>query len=156
MSLEDTAGATPIGNVTVEPNTGTESDHFLVTFQVPFTWKPKNSSACLKEVEMRDLKKIDVSKFREDVFTSPLNLSDFRSLDLDSAVQLYNDVLQTILDKHAPVVLRTFKVKKSDFFLLLLKLLFKPITTFYLTNKSERKIYIKLNKLIMLKVNRCK
>ena len=115
LSLEDTAGATPIGNVTVEPNTGTESDHFLVTFQVPFTWKPKNSSACLKEVEMRDLKKIDVSKFREDVFTSPLNLSDFRSLDLDSAVQLYNDVLQTILDKHAPVVTKKINTGKSPF-----------------------------------------
>ena len=63
--------------------------------------------------EIRELKKIDIDKFREDIFTSALNLSEYKSLD--EAVQLYNDFLLQLLDKHAPVIVKRFRGVKSAF-----------------------------------------
>ena len=37
--------------------------------------------AYVQEKEIRELKKIDVNKFREDIFTSVLNLSEYKCLD---------------------------------------------------------------------------
>ena len=61
--------------------------------------------------EVRELRKIHVGKFKEDMFCSPLNFSDLQSVD--QAMQLYHDVLQSLLDKHAPLVSKTFKTTQS-------------------------------------------
>ena len=47
------------------------------------------------------------------LFTSPLNQSDF--LSLDQAVTLYHEVVEGIFDKHAPLITKNFSVQKSEF-----------------------------------------
>ena len=111
LTMENVADSLPLSNIDVETNTGTTSDHFLVSFQVHIPLSIKKEA--YEEREIRELKKIDIDKFREDIFTSALNLSEYRSLD--EAVQLYNDVLLQLLDKHAPVIVKRFRGVKSAF-----------------------------------------
>ena len=51
--------------------------------------------------------------FREDIFTSAINLSQYESVD--HAIQLYDKVLTCIIDKHAPIVNKRVSTKKSAF-----------------------------------------
>ena len=112
LTLGNVTDTIPIKNLAIEPNTGTASDHYLVSFQVPVTINNKNTHT-YEEKEVRELSKIDVGKFREDLFSSPLNLSEF--LSVDHAVQLYHEVVEGILEKHAPLIKKRFTVQKSEF-----------------------------------------
>ena len=49
----------------------------------------------------------------EDIFTSPINLSHYRSMD--QAVQLYQEELEILLEKHAPWVKKRFNKIQSLF-----------------------------------------
>ena len=111
LTMENIADSLPLSNIQVETNTGTTSDHFFVSFQVPIPEIAEDDP--YEEKEIRELKKIDVNKFREDVFTSALNLSEYKSLD--ETVQMYNNVLLQLLNKHAPVIVKRFKGTKSEF-----------------------------------------
>lgn len=110
LTRENIADVIPVKNITVNPDTGTSSDHFLVDFQVPFTpaASPKVSN---EEREIRYLHKIDVDEFKSDLQSSPLNSTSFRSLE--EAVCLYTDMLECLLDLHAPVFNKKFKIGKS-------------------------------------------
>jgi hypothetical protein len=98
-----------IGDLTVDPNTGTASDHFLVKFDLPITTKTDKNNP--KEKQFREFNKIDVEKFREDIFCSPINMGEYETVD--QATRLFTDVVECLLDKHAPVVTKTFKPGKS-------------------------------------------
>ena len=112
FTLDNLSDALPLKNMSVEATTGTASDHFLVNFQIPISLGNQKKSVH-EEKEMRELSKIDIDKFREDLFTSALNHSNFKSVD--QAVQLYHEVVESILDKHAPLITKRFNVKKSEF-----------------------------------------
>lgn len=113
MTLKDSVDSIAISGLEIEPNTGTESDHHLIKFQIPFT--SSRSEDEKEEKEVRELHNIDVDAFREDVFSSPLNLSDFSQLGLDDSVDLLHEVLQDLLDKHAPLVTKHFRSGRSPF-----------------------------------------
>ena len=100
-----------VSNLVVEPNTGCTSDHYLLHFEVPFA--PLIHNVKTRESKhLREFKKINIDVFKADIMASALN-SSLSSLDLELAVELYEATLIDLLDKHAPVVLRTFKVKKT-------------------------------------------
>ena len=112
FTLANVSDSLPIQSVNVEPNTGTLSDHYLLSFQLPLSLGTLKTND-YEEKQIRELGKINIGSFREDLFFSDLNQSEFKSLD--HAVELYHTVLQDILDKHAPVISKKFNVRKSEF-----------------------------------------
>ena len=62
---------------------------------------------------MRELGKINIDSFREDLFFSEMNQDDFKSVN--EAVQIYIDTVGAVLDKHAPLITKKFTKQKSDF-----------------------------------------
>jgi exonuclease III len=112
LTMNDCIDALPLNNMSIEPHTGTSSDHFLVSFQIPVTLDNKKKRT-YEEKEVRELSKINLDSFREDLFCSPLNHSEFTSLD--QAVTLYQKVVEDILDKHAPLITKKFSAQKSEF-----------------------------------------
>ena len=104
------ADSLPISNLVVDPNTGTSSDHFLISFKLCVSSLRKGNDK-IQVKELREFSKIDVEKFREDLFCSPINLADYETVD--QATQLFTDVLECLLDKHAPVVTRKFNLSRS-------------------------------------------
>ena len=104
------ADSLPIANIIVDPNTGTTSDHYLISFDLPIN-KTKTNKDKVQSRELRELSKIDVGKFREDLFCSPINMSNYETLD--QASQLFTDVIEGLLDKHAPLVTRKFNLARS-------------------------------------------
>jgi hypothetical protein len=115
MSSFETIDLLPISNVRVEANTGTLSDHFLVSLQTKFSYSKKTRD--YTERTLRELVKIDIAEFRNDIAEfrncSDLNLSEFKSLD--DTVDQYLNVLEQLLDKHAPLITRTFCKERSEF-----------------------------------------
>lgn len=104
------ADSLPITNLIVDPNTGTTSDHYLINFDLPINMT-KTDKDKVQSRELRELGKIDVGKFREDIFCSPINLSNYETVD--QASQLLTDVIECLLDKHAPLVTRKFNLARS-------------------------------------------
>ena len=77
------------------------SDHSLVCFNVPkieYQSSNKGTTTTLKEI--RRLSEIDINKFRNDITEQMPTAKDLTSLD--DAVKAYENVLTSILDKHAP------------------------------------------------------
>jgi exonuclease III len=112
LTLGSKADSIAVQNLEIESHTATTSDHYLVHFELPV--KLHKATAVLSEVkQFRELKKIDLDTFRQDLASSPLNTTDLSSLTLDDAVQLYQDVLQCLLDKHAPVLSKKFRINKT-------------------------------------------
>ena len=112
FTLENISDALPISNVRVEPDTGTLSDHFLVSLQTDLSFSNKKTRS-YTEKKLRELDKIDVKELQHDIFCSELNLSEFKSLN--ETVDLYQNVLEQLLDKHAPLITRKFCTERSEF-----------------------------------------
>ena len=99
-----------VKNLIVDPDTGTTSDHYLAYFDLPL--QLNSLQKCHSETkDVREFKKMNLADFREDLFCSPLNLIEFKSVE--EAVDVYQNVVQSILDKHAPLTSKTFKVDQS-------------------------------------------
>ncbi|KAL5252015.1 hypothetical protein ACHWQZ_G014982 [Mnemiopsis leidyi] len=112
LTLESVVDPIALQQIVCEPNTGTASDHFLVSFNIPITLNCSNSRT-YEEKEVREMGKIDINSFREDLFFSKLNQGNYESVD--QAVQLYSDVVGAVLEKHAPLISKKFTTQKSDF-----------------------------------------
>lgn len=82
------------------------SDHFTVIAFLNFD-KPKHQK---ERIQYRQIHKIDLSKFHEDITKSDLILNP--ADDLDKLCSQYNLTLRSILDNHAPVITK-FVPKKS-------------------------------------------
>ena len=97
-----------IANIDVIEDTGTSSDHYLITFDVSVSCLQK--STLTKIVTFRDFSNVDLDAFVQAINSSDLcNHSKFKSLD--HALILYDTVLNSLLNAHAP--LRTNRVKTS-------------------------------------------
>ena len=101
----------PLVNLEVENATGTTSDHFFVSFEIPES--PAVSTESQSETkQFRELRKMDI-----DSFCSDIELSDLASTELftslDATVQIFNSTLTTLLDKHSPVLTRKFKANDT-------------------------------------------
>ena len=67
-----------------------------------------------KTISYRDIKGIDLDKFKVDLQLSPLGLKDLQNEgenDLDQLVLLYRDTISALLDKHAPLKSRSLVVR---------------------------------------------
>ena len=112
FTLGNIMDTVPVTDIKVEANTGTLSDHFLVRLQTALTLHGDETPTFSEKI-LREMKKIDVAEFRHDIFCSELNLVEYGSLN--ETVDLYNNVLEQILDKHAPLITRKFHSKRSEF-----------------------------------------
>jgi len=112
LSPGNITDAIVIKNLVVEPDHGTASDHFLVHFDLPVTLGPKVTNAS-KPREFRKINEIDLEMFKFDLQASPISRLDYESLTLDNAIDIYHDVLETLLDKHAPLISKNCKLNKT-------------------------------------------
>ena len=104
LTLEGTSDCKSIRNLTVEPDTGTTTDHYLVHFELDYQPISSSHSEYVFK-EYRQFDKIDVDEFRADIQESPLCSEDVLELDLNRSVQLYQEVLSLLIDLHAPLLL---------------------------------------------------
>ena len=54
------------------------------------------------EKDVREYSKIDIGNFKEDLFFSPINSTEFTSVN--DAVDIYLKTVENLLDKHAPCI----------------------------------------------------
>ena len=92
------------------------SDHFLVKADIGI--KPtlqKNDEA--RKLSYRDFNKISIEDFKEDILQSDLcKWSVWCSAELDKSINLYNTVLNELMDKHCPVINKTVKGRIKPWF----------------------------------------
>ena len=82
------------------------------------TWSP---AACTYRATHRlsqststvTIRRIDIAAFENDILQSPLYDFD-RPTSVDDYVQLFNDEVQQIVDKHAPLKSRTRRLGRND------------------------------------------
>ena len=84
----------------------------MVSFQLPIS-VPSGNIPKFESKEIRELKKISITDFKDDIHNSSLNCSEFPSFE--EAVVMYHDVLSCLLNKHAPMISKNFKCSKSSF-----------------------------------------
>lgn len=89
-----------VRDIFVTENTGTTSDHFLVGFNVPLCPLPIPTKNWVTK-EIRELSKIDLDSFKKDLSSEIPNANSIKSLG--EAVDIYNSVLNNVLEKHAPL-----------------------------------------------------
>ena len=95
-------------DVDVAEETGTTSDHFLTEFKISVTYPAKPCS--LKTVSFREYSSFDLDGFVSDIHDSDLGDCQ-KFVDLDHALSLYENILISLLDRHAPI--RTKMVKEK-------------------------------------------
>lgn len=88
------------------------SDHNFIECLVPFAKDVPPPSSVKKS--FRNFKSIDVEKFCGDVEKS-LCLSKFFTLDVDAAINCFNGSLIEVLNEHAPIITKSFMIKKTEF-----------------------------------------
>ena len=91
-----------VSNIIVNPGF---SDHFSILANLNL----KRPSVPKMKITTRRLKCIDYDKFRDDIVESLSNI-DFANEEINSSLEVYENVLQTTLDKHAPAKTRTVKI----------------------------------------------
>ena len=79
-------------------DSGTSSDHYFIAFQCNISFMPSTPP---EPITYRNIKNIELDAFVEDILTSELCDSDC-FINLENAVDLYENKLKSILDKHAP------------------------------------------------------
>ena len=88
------------------------SDHSLVCFNVPaIVNEIKTNGTTTSEKDIRMLSKIDIEEFKKDIIHQMPKANQLNSLD--HAVDSYNSILSSILDKHAPVKTVSFREGKN-------------------------------------------
>lgn len=88
--------------------TVTSSDHYYISLSCLF---PHLASTAKLEMSVRNIKKIDLTAFKDDIKSSDL-CDPTKFVNVDDAVRIYNCELSRILDKHAPI--KTFVVNTNN------------------------------------------
>ena len=91
-----------VSNINVYDH-GTDSDHYLVTFLVDDMVSINNSE---KELSYRKFNDIDIFAFNKDLENSDINKPHLWT-SLDEAVNIYNETLIQLMDKHCPIKRKT-------------------------------------------------
>ena len=84
------------------------SDHHLIRLKLKFNM----SSGTPSTVSYRQLRKIDVTDFCEDIRKSEIN--NLKSTSCDEHIKCFNNVLNNLLDKHAPIRTKTASRPRSQ------------------------------------------
>jgi len=85
------------------------SDHDLVTCRLHVPCDPPT----VAKYQYRDIHRINIAAFQNDILQSLLYNFD-RPTSVDDYVQLFNDEVQQIVDKHAPLKSRTRRISRND------------------------------------------
>ena len=101
----------PLVNLDVESATGTTSDHFFVSFEIPVS-AADPTTVQPETKQFRELRKMDIESFRSDIESSDLTSEELFT-SLDKAVEIFNYTLTTLLDKHSPMLTRKFKANTT-------------------------------------------
>ena len=88
------------------------SDHKFIECLIPFAKDDPLPSNV--EKSFRNYKDIELKQFCMDIESRLLSLSFF-TFDVNAAVKVFNEVLVEVLDQHAPIVTKSFSIKKTDF-----------------------------------------
>lgn len=91
-------------DVNVVQETGTSSDHYFVNFDLCVDSTQKNNVVWYRSV-LRNLKDLDKNALKKDILNSELCKPD-KYDNLDNAVNIFNDCLSRIINKHAPYVVK--------------------------------------------------
>ena len=104
------AVSSKVSEIIVHPH-GTASDHFMVSFELQCCPELTKQT---EKVSYRNFKSIKIDDFRLDLKNSPLQtvitLPDTPE-NLDAIVNLYTEQLQSLMNKHCPVITKQQKVK---------------------------------------------
>jgi len=85
------------------------SDHHVISSRLCVPWHRPT----VMHSQFRDLRRIDLTTFHEDVRQSPLYLFN-SDTPVDYYVDLFNDEINRILEKHAPLKKRTRRLGRND------------------------------------------
>ena len=108
LTRTNAADKIDINSIQVTP-TVTTSDHFLVSFSCDFPYISKTAS---EKVAFRNLKKINIDELKKDITKSILSNPEVFS-NLDEAVHNYNQELQNLFEKHAPLQEKILNTHRS-------------------------------------------
>ena len=109
LTAENATDSVNLSHLEVDPDTGTTSDHFLLTFSVPLELIDA-SGETYEKVSYREFKKIDM-----DVFKSDISMQ-FCALDYTSVERTTDDffrILAKTVEMHAPLKTRVVKKNKN-------------------------------------------
>ena len=111
LTCEAICDQIPVKNLYVVEET--PSDHSLVCFDTPVNLKDTicQKGTTTKEKEIRLLSKIDYDQFKNDILINMPKPIELKSLE--HAVDSYNTVLLSLLDKHAPLMTVRFREGKN-------------------------------------------
>ena len=100
-------------NVKIDYDNGLGSDHYPITCEHSIMldeWEGKK-----KTIVVRDFKKLDVNKFKEDLSKSILaNSKSWNSSNLEHNINAFYDIVVNQLDKHCPFVEKSFKPRPNS------------------------------------------
>ena len=82
------------------------SDHAAVLCDISFK-KPENLA---RSITYRKINEIDLDSFRNDLRASKI-CSEYNTMDLQTLVESYNSELGEILNKHAPIITKTTRLR---------------------------------------------
>ena len=80
----------------------TTSDHYFIKFTLPVNAQGGKIEPRIVEKDVREYSKIAIGNFKEDLFFSPINSTEFTSVN--DAVDIYLKTVENLLDKHAPCI----------------------------------------------------
>ena len=83
------------------------SDHAAITFAVHLSRPP----ATVKRIHVRKLQNITFDDLHSDILQSFESVTNLEELDLEHKVDIYNKVLVSNLDRHAPVTLKCIRLR---------------------------------------------
>ena len=98
-----------IGSIDVH-DSGTESDHYLVLFDVNLKVAPTVDK--VKFINYRNFKNISIESFKADILDSDLCNYD-TNITVDEAVNLFDNTLTRLMDKHCPIIHKKIREKSS-------------------------------------------
>lgn len=105
-----------IASATIVDSGTNLSDHFLVKAEIQTKLTLLRNTESV-QLSYRDFKKIVIEDFRDDILRSELcNWNSWCSADIDESLNLYNTVLQELMDKHCPVTNKTIKGRGKPWF----------------------------------------
>ena len=91
-------------------DSGTDSDHYLVLFDVNLKVAPTVDK--VKFTNYRNFKNINVESFKADILDSDLCNHD-TNISVDEAVNLFDTTLTHLMDKHCPLIHKKMREKSS-------------------------------------------
>jgi hypothetical protein len=112
LTRVNVADRVEISALQVTPNTGIDSDHYFVSFEVPVLVDFQKEQQ-YETRDIRHLRKIDIDRFRGDLKAALPLTEDLASLTLEESLSTYSEVLADLLETHAPLKSWNFKINKS-------------------------------------------